>query len=232
MSLGLVLLLGLAAIIYFGLAHRVLDRMRLTDMQALVFIAAMIVGGFVTIPVSAGQISLSVNLGGAVVPVVLAVYLLTKADKTWEWVRALLAAVGTAAVIWLIAARTDFGPEAGSTVLIDSVWLYSLSGGVIAYALGRSRRAAFVAGTLGVVLADVAHLAQLWLGRTPGMVAIGGAGVFDTTVLAGLIAVALAEIVGETRERIQGGPELGADRPLALRQDEGVAEDDGRGDEQ
>jgi uncharacterized membrane protein len=230
-SLGLVLLLALAAAIYFGLAHRILDRMRLTDVQALIFIAAMIAGGFVTIPIPVGQIGLSVNVGGALVPTALSLYLLSKADTTWEWVRALLAAVGTAATIWAIALATDFGPEAGRTVFIDSVWLYSLAGGVIAYLLGRSRRAAFIAGTFGVVLADLAHMVQLWTRRLPGMVAMGGAGVFDTTVLAGLIAVTLAELIGESRERIQGGPELGGDRPLALRQDEGVSEDDFRGED-
>ena len=36
--------------------------------------------------------------------------------------------------------------------------------------------------------------------------AIGGAGVFDAMIVAGIIAVALAEIVGETRERLSGGP--------------------------
>jgi uncharacterized membrane protein len=231
MSLGLVLLLGFATAVYFGLAHRILDRMRLTDVQALIFIAVMVAGGFVTLPIPAGQIKLSLNLGGMVVPVVLSLYLLSKADKTWEWVRALLASVGTAAAIWLISARTDFGPEAGSTVFLDPVWLYSLIAGLIAYLLGRSRRAAFIAGTLGVVLADLLHLAQLMLRRSPGVVALGGAGVFDATVLAGFIAVGLAELVGETRERLQGGPELGDDRPLALRQDEGVREDDGRGDD-
>ena len=231
MSLGLVLLLGFAAAVYFGLAYRILDRMGLTDVEALIFIAAMIAGGFVTLPVSAGQIKLSLNLGGVVVPVVLSLYLLSKADKSWERIRALLASVGTALAIRLISARTDFGPEAGSTVLIDPVWLYSLIGGLIAYPLGRSRRAAFVAGTLGVVLADLFHLGQLMARRLPGVVALGGAGVFDATVLAGFIAVGLAEVVGETRERLQGGPELGDDRPLALQQDEGIREDDGRGED-
>lgn len=225
MSLGLVLLLAMAAVIYFGLAHRILDRMRLTDMQALIFIGLMIAGSFVTIPIPSGRIGLSMNVGGFLVPLVLAVYLLFKAGTTWERVRALLAAVGTAAVMWAIALVTDFGPEAGRAIFIDSIWLYSLVGGVIAYLLGRSRRAAFVAGTLGVVFADLVHLVRVWARNVPGVVALGGAGVFDTTVLAGLIAVTLAELVGESRERLQGGPELGSDRPLALHRDEGVADE-------
>lgn len=230
MPLGLILLFSLAAAIYFGLAHRVLDRMRLTDTQALLFLGLQILGGFIFIPIPAGRVNLSVNVGGAVVPVLIAVYLLVKAGTTWEWVRALLASAGTAAAIWGIAAVTDFGPEQGNAALIDSVWLYSLIGGVIAYLLGRSRRAAFVAGTLGIVIADLAHLVQVLVTGMPSTVALGGAGVFDTTVLAGVIAVGLAELVGESRERLQGGPELGEDRPLALRQDEGV-KDEQVGDE-
>jgi len=37
-------------------------------------------------------------------------------------------------------------------------------------------------------------------------VAFGGAGVVDITFIAPVLAVALAEVIGETRERLQGGP--------------------------
>jgi len=62
---------------------------------------------------------------------------------------------------------------------------------------------------------------------------VGGAGVFDQVVIAGVLAVGLAEIVGETRERLGGGPDLDRDRPLALHQDEGTGEEPvgGRKDE-
>ncbi|HHW10373.1 MAG TPA: DUF1614 domain-containing protein [Firmicutes bacterium] len=225
MPLGLILLFILAAIVYFGLAERVLDRLRLTDTQALIFLALMVAGSFITVTLLTAPFELTVNLGGAVVPVILAVYLLWRADSTWEWVRALLAAAGTAAGIWLIASLTDFDPPQAD--LFDPLWLYSLVGGVIAYLLGRSRRAAFVAGTLGVILADLGHLVQVWRRGLPSTVAIGGAGVFDAVIIAGIISVGLAELVGETRERLQGGPDLSEERPLALHQDEGTAEEGG-----
>lgn len=38
-----------------------------------------------------------------------------------------------------------------------------------------------------------------------GTSALGGAGAFDVTIIAGLVAVMTAELVGETREKIQGG---------------------------
>jgi len=37
-------------------------------------------------------------------------------------------------------------------------------------------------------------------------VLIGGGGAFDAVVIAGLLAVLLAEFIGETREWLQGGP--------------------------
>ena len=40
-----------------------------------------------------------------------------------------------------------------------------------------------------------------------GTVHIGGAGAFDSLILAGILAVLLAELIGESLERIQGGPQ-------------------------
>lgn len=46
----------------------------------------------------------------------------------------------------------------------------------------------------------------LFQGAPAGRVLIGGAGVFDAIVVAGVFAVFIGEIVGEVRERLQGGP--------------------------
>lgn len=40
----------------------------------------------------------------------------------------------------------------------------------------------------------------------PGMVHFGGGGMYDSVILAGILAVCLAELIGESRERMQGGP--------------------------
>ena len=52
---------------------------------------------------------------------------------------------------------------------------------------------------------DIAHLVEVVMKRMPSTVNIGGAGAFDAVVIAGIIAVGLAEIFGETMERLQGG---------------------------
>lgn len=231
MPFGLILLLVVAALIYFGLAHRVLDRMRLTDGQALLILGLMVVGSYITIPLSRGTASVSVNVGGALIPLALAIYLLTKADTRAERIRGIIGPFVTAAVILVIGSFTVFDPP--QTNFIDPLWLFSLIGGVVGYVAGRSRRAAFVAGTLGIVLVDVFNGIQAAARGVPVNVSLGGAGVFDAVIIAGLISVGFAELFGETRERLQGGPSMEGDRPQALLQDEGVfdSEDQSRGDE-
>ncbi|MGI6037876.1 MAG: DUF1614 domain-containing protein, partial [Limnochordia bacterium] len=96
MPLGLLMLLAVAALIYFGFAQRVLDRMGLTDRGALLFIGAMILGSFIDIPLFQNGLTVSINVGGALIPLALGVFLLTRADETRERVRALLALLVTA----------------------------------------------------------------------------------------------------------------------------------------
>ncbi|WP_324717828.1 stage II sporulation protein P [Carboxydochorda subterranea] len=205
MPAGLVALVVVAALIFFGLAHRVLDRMRLTDGQALIFIALIIAGSFVDIPLVRAPVSVSINVGGAVIPLILAGYLLVRADHAVERVRSLVGAVITAAAVLAISSLTDFDPGRGD--FLDPVWLFGIVGGVTGYLVGsRSRRASFISGTLGLLLTDVVHAVRMARTGQPATVMIGGAGAFDMIVLAGLIAVGLAEIVGEIRERLSGGP--------------------------
>ncbi|MFO7310611.1 MAG: DUF1614 domain-containing protein [Bacillota bacterium] len=217
MPLGLIVLLVLAALVFFGAAQRVLDRMRLTDAQALVILGLIIAGSFFDIPLSRGRTAVTVNVGGVIVPAAVAIYLLARAGTAWERLRAVLASVLTALAVWGMAQLTDFGPHGGRTPVLDPLWMFALVGGVIAYLFGRSRRAAFVAGTLGLILYQLIE----WAVNTPApgradTLALGGGGFFDAVVLAGVVSVGLAELIGETRERLQGGP--ASDRPAPLRE--------------
>src|SRR5690606_36283124 len=70
--------------------------------------------------------------------------------------------------------------------------------------LGRSGRAAFIAGVLGAVAHQgLQPLRRAWAGRPGGPVDFGGAGALDAVVVAGVVAVLLAEAVGEVRERLK-----------------------------
>lgn len=204
--LGIITLMVVTVLVYFGLAHRVLDRMKITDKKALGILIAMIIGSFIDIPIAVGRISATINLGGGIIPIGLAVYVLTKAGTRKEWVRAVVAAGITGVVIYFIGSVLMKGNPGGPFDILDPIWVYPIIGGLVAYIAGRSRRSAFVAATMGVLLLDFFNLVYLAVTRTPGRVDIGGAGAFDSIVLAGMVAVLLAEVIGETRERLQGGP--------------------------
>ncbi len=204
MTVGLILLLVVSVLIFLGLAHRVLDRMRLNDRQALVAVLSILIGGFIDIPMFRGLWTVSVNLGGSVIPVIIAIYVLSRADTQTEARRGVLSAVATGAA--LLAISKIFTFEEGRTI-IDPIYVFGLVAGVIAYLLGRSRRAAFAGAVLGVVFLDIAHLVEVIIRRLPSTVNIGGAGAFDAVIIAGLIAVGFAEIFGETMERLQTLPD-------------------------
>lgn len=200
MTFGLIVLIAVAILIVFGVAHRVLDKLRLNDTAALLFVIAMIVGTFLPdIPLGFGM---SINIGGGVIPIILVVYLLIKAETSSERNRAIIASFIAGGAVYLVGRLFPSEPE---TMPIDPMYIYGIIAGLIAYLFGRSRRSAFIAGIMGIIVADIAQgITNIARGlATP--VSIGGAGMFDATVISGLLAVLLAELVGETREKMQGG---------------------------
>jgi len=208
LPIGIIVLIVVSILIYLGAAHRVLDRLRLTDRAALAVLGALIVGSLIDLPFKVGNISVIINVGGALVPLALAVYLLVRAGTNLEKVRALVGTLITAAVVFALGTflMTGLQEPAGRFAFLDLIYLYPLVAAIIAYAVGRSRRGAWVAATLGVLLADTFHGLLLANRGMTGLVHFGGAGAFDVVVISGVLAVLLAEIVGEVREQIQGGP--------------------------
>jgi len=199
MTIGLILLIITGLLIAFGVGQRALDRLRLTDAQAYVFIALIIGLGFVPeIPLG----PVEVNLGGCVIPLILSVYLFIKADTAWERWRAIIASVVTGGAIW---ALMRFVPGEPDRLPFEPNWIYGIAAAVIAYALGRSRRCAFIGGVMGVLLAQTASLIPVWNAGVTQTLVLGGAGAFDTVVIAGFLGVMLAEVVGELFERIKRG---------------------------
>lgn len=200
MTIGYALLLALGLLIIFGVGQRVLDRMRLTDRQALAGMAAVFIGGLIP-DIPLGPV-VSINLGGAVLPAALCIMLVVKADSVGERWRSLAAAVAGAIVVMVIGRAMPAEPEA---IPFDPNWLYGLACGIVAYLMGRSRRAALIGGVMGVLLADltqgIINLAQGL--STP--IALGSGGAMDVVVISGLAAVLTAELIGEVRERLQHG---------------------------
>jgi uncharacterized membrane protein len=135
----------------------------------------------------------------------LAAYVWARADTALERWRGLFTILVTAGVIWGLSQFTDFDAGRSPLAFIDPLWLFGLVAGVVAYIAGRSRRSAFLGGSVGVLLALVA---DGLLARRTGMaipVSLGGAGLLDASVVGGVLALGLAEWVGEVRERIRHG---------------------------
>ena len=196
MSIGLVLLTVVSILVLFGAAQRVLDKMHLTDRAALVITAAIFLGGLLP-DIRLGNVS--VNIGGALVPFGVAVYLLIKTDTAREFWRAVAGSVVTAGIVYALGHVLPDEPE---KITVDPNYVYGIAAGVVAYILGRSRRAAFICGVLGVLLADIAVGVVNYAKGIDQTLMLGGAGAMDVVVLSGLIAVLLAEIVGEIIERV------------------------------
>ncbi|MBS3899020.1 MAG: DUF1614 domain-containing protein [Dethiobacter sp.] len=201
MSAGIFLLVAVAILIYLGAVQRVLDRLRLTDRAALAFVGAVVVGGFLPdIPLSD---NVSINIGGGIVPLFLAGYLITKAGERKEKIRAVLAALITTAAVYAI--MKGMPPEPAYNYFLDPMYLFAIIAAVVGYLAGRSRRSAFIAGSMGLLLTDVVSRVEVAVRGGAGHLSIGGAGVFDAIVVGGILALLLAEVFGETRELIQGG---------------------------
>ncbi|NLG24107.1 MAG: DUF1614 domain-containing protein [Clostridiales bacterium] len=200
MSIGLILLIVVTLLVVFGVAQRVLDKLRLTDRQALFFVLLLFVGGLIPdIPITP---QFSVNIGGALVPLGLCIYLLVKAGSGKEVARALVASALTGIAVYWMGRLLPNEPE---QMQFDVNYLYGLAAGAIGYVFGRSRRGSFVAAVLGMMGADIWQAAELWNAGIAQALPLGGAGALDMIVIAGLTAVLLSELVGELIERMSRG---------------------------
>lgn len=200
MSVGLTLLVIVTILVLLGVCRGVLDKMGLNDRQALIITGALFVGGLIPdIPLGS---EVYVNIGGALIPLAVCVYLIVRAGTAKERVRALIGALVTGlAVYWL----GRFMPDEPEAIAFDPNYIYGLAGGLTAYLLGRSRRGAFVAGVLGVMGADIYQAVELRARGVNQALHLGGAGAVDVIVIAGLTGVILAEVVGEIIERVTRG---------------------------
>lgn len=200
MPAGLTLLVVVSILVLFGVGHRILDRMRLNDKTALLFMAGIFIGTL--IPDIRITRSFYINIGGAVIPIILAIYLFISAGSDRERIRALFASIlaGIAVLVagWIL-------PEEPENIIFDPNYIYGIVAGLIAYLFGRSRRASFIAGISGVLLADIAQGILNAARNIPTVVRLGSAGAVDAVVISGFLAVILAELLGELRERLQGG---------------------------
>ncbi len=114
------------------------------------------------------------------------------------WSRDLLRAfIGTILVAGIVYGLDWILPSAtAEEVIVDNTFVYGIVAGIVAYALGRSRRNAFVCAVFGISLAQIIQWIINWCLDTPTVLGLGVGGAFGTYVIAILISVGLCEFLG------------------------------------
>jgi uncharacterized membrane protein len=143
----------------------------------------------------------AVNVGGAVIPTLMSLWLLVKSQL---WMHGFLAIAGVALVCHLVAR-----PVAGLGIA-EPVFVPSLMTAAVALLLSRQYAAplAYISGSLGTLIgADLLNLGKIQ-GLGAPIASIGGAGTFDGIFLTGIVAVLLASFSrGLDRPRANSGPQ-------------------------
>jgi uncharacterized membrane protein len=134
---------------------------------------------------------IAVNVGGAVIPTLMSLYLLAKYRL---WGPGLLAAASVSLVCYSLA-----NPVPGLGIA-EPVFVPSLTTAVVALLLSRRHAAplAYIGGSLGTLIgADLLNLDKVQ-GLGAPVASIGGAGTFDGIFLIGILAVLIASVTGGT----------------------------------
>jgi uncharacterized membrane protein len=189
-SLGLVLLL-------FRTNRALFEDVGLGGKEVALLVLGSIAGWAVNVPVLiAGGTYLAVNLGGAILPMILVAAWARKRK-----LRPFATLVGTALVAFVAWRIVEFQPSAGIVTAYPLFFLPIVV--ALAFALLVSLRnaaagvpVAYASGSLGALIgADILHVdeirAHFLSAKDNTIISIGGAGVFDMVFLAGTVAMAL-----------------------------------------
>src|ERR1700683_2833999 len=133
---------------------------------------------------------IAINLGGAVIPILLSIYLLM---KNQIWIPGLIATAVVSAICYLVAK-----PVAGAGIVIP-IFIPPVVACAVACILAWNRAPAggYASGRLGTPLgADLLNPGNIRGLGTP-VASIGGAGTFDGIFVTGIFAVVLASVIGE-----------------------------------
>lgn len=147
---------------------------------------------------------IAVNVGGAVIPGVMSLYLLVRHHL---WALGIPAIVCVAAVCHLLAR-----PVPGLGIALP-VFVPAFTTAIVALLLSRQRAAplAYIGGSIGTLVgADLLNLGNVQ-GLGAPVASIGGAGTFDGIFLTGILAVLLASL---SRPSGRPGRGSGAKAPL------------------
>jgi uncharacterized membrane protein len=208
------LFLVLIALIQLGILRYAYMRLGISSGAALLLLFGSLIGSFFNIPVvelpakevMSGQVVeffgmeyvipqvveapstiIAVNVGGALIPTAMSLYLLIRHGL---WVRGAIATVVVAAVChWLSQPVRGLG-------IAEPVFVPALTCGIVALVLSRDYAAplAYISGSLGTLIgADLLNLGAV-RGLDAPVASIGGAGTFDGIFLIGIVSVLIASI--------------------------------------
>jgi uncharacterized membrane protein len=140
---------------------------------------------------------LAVNVGGALIPAIVSLYLVIKNDL---WGLGLVATGCVALVCHQVA-----HPVQGLGIALP-VFVPALTAGIVALVLSRRHAAplAYIGGCMGTLVgADLLNLGAIRRMGAP-VASIGGAGTFDGIFVAGILAVLIASLSGAREAPAQG----------------------------
>jgi uncharacterized membrane protein len=204
----------LLVLIQLGILSYAYMRLGISSGGALLLLFGSLVGSFFNIPVAelpaeqvmSGQVVefygmeyvipqvvqspstiIAVNVGGALIPIAMSLYLLIRHGL---WVHGVIATAVVAAVCyWLSQPVRGLG-------IAEPVFVPALTCGIVALVLARDRAAplAYISGSLGTLIgADLLNLGAV-RGLDAPVASIGGAGTFDGIFLIGIVSVLIASI--------------------------------------
>ena len=209
--LFMTLLSFLAGAFYFGLVSLSLEKLGLTPGFAFLLLFGSLVGSGINIPLFTiraseaehygkpvyygllrlpsqeftGHTLIAVNLGGAVIPFLFSLYLLSVSGVNLLEV---IIAIILVTLVCYFTSRPIMGLGIGMPFLIAPVTAAVVS---VIINFEQSPPLAYISGTIGVLIgADLLRLKDVRKMGTP-FASIGGAGTFDGIFLTGLIAVLL-----------------------------------------
>jgi uncharacterized membrane protein len=211
-SILVVIFFVLLVLVQLDLLRTAYLRLGISPGMALVLLAASLIGSYFNVPVAqipgrrvvTGAVidffgmqyqvpvlmqrpgtTIAINIGGALIPAAMSLYLLVRYDL---WGRGLVAVAIVAALMHWMAT-----PVPGLGIAVP-VFVPVIVTTIVAVALARERAAplAYVAGSLGTLVgADLLNLPHIGSLGAP-IASIGGAGTFDGIFLTGIAAVLLA----------------------------------------
>ena len=205
------LFLLVVVLIQINVLRYAYTRLGVSSGTALLLLLASLIGSYVNIPVyefqdrevlSWHEVSyygvqylvpvvgqpgtvIALNVGGAVIPTLLSLYLLFKNNL---WIRGIITTAVVAAIVYMLAE-----PVSGVGIAVP-IFVPPVVTAIVAVLIARQHAAAlaYVGGSLGTLIgADLLNLGVV-RGLGAPVASIGGAGTFDGIFLTGILAVLLA----------------------------------------